>query len=194
METRKARQVGILGEPGCGKTTLALQLAKATGKKKVLIIDESLDVAAYKQYPIINAGDPKAVQQQKWMRSTYDPGQDVFQNLKANFKHGVLLLDDCSNFVDFSSQSKEMKALRSIFAMRRHLDIDIIFMSHGFTLVPNFFYPFLSHLVLFKTTDSAASRKSYINNFDAVVAVKNRVDAKGQQDIHYKEIMVLQSD
>ena len=87
-----------------------------------------------------------------------------------------------------------MKALRSLFAMRRHLDIDIIFMSHGFTLVPAFFYPFLSHLVLFKTTDSAHSRKTYINKFDAVIAVKNRVDTKGQQDIHYNEIMELQSD
>jgi hypothetical protein len=194
MDTRKCRFILILGEPGCGKTTFGIEAANATGKNKKLVIDQALMVPNYDKFKTVNGAIPAINNLQGWGRTDYVKGLKPFNNLHTHYKHGVLMMDDARQFIRSSPEAPEMIALNNIFSQRRHLDIDIIVMAHGFTMVPPMFYPYVSHLVLFKTSDSIESRKSYINNYDAVLKVKQRVDAEGMKNRHYNEIIVLQAD
>lgn len=198
MEPRKCRFILILGEPGCGKTTFAIKAAEASGRNKSLVIDKGLMVPNYDKYKIVDAASPSITNLQGWGRSNYSKAAKPFENLcnimERDRWHGTLLLDDCRQFIRSNPESAEMQALESILSMRRHYDADIFAMAHGFTKVPPMFWPYVSHLVLFKTSDSIESRKNDINNYEAVAKRKHAIDTQGKINAHYKEIIVLQSD
>jgi len=191
MAERKASLIAVIGKPGTGKTMATIQMAKAINPQKLVVIDEGLQEPMWDKYKRINAAKPDDLKKLKgwgvsdyYSEKNYPPG--VFNNMYDNLRNGVIVLDDCRTYI----KNQLADDVRKIVARRRQHGNDIFLIVHGFTNLPPSLYSYISHYILFATTDTLDSRKEYISHYyDKLVEVQKRVNQKAQTNPYYKEII-----
>jgi len=110
--------------------------------------------------------------------------KDLFVELKRYY-NGILLFDDARRYVT----TKIETTLEDLLISRRQQMVDIFAVAHSFSKIPRSFYPYASHIVLFKTTESVKTRSDVLFDIERVTAMQERVNEAANNDIHSYEIL-----
>lgn len=187
QEGRTPKQIIILGTNGTGKTTLAKKLVLNELKKEdshVLIVTP--DDMEWNTIPYVHPKFTHRIATYVGARKViYEPG--LIDNIRVNFKNGLLLFDDCRAYFTSSLDS----SLHSLLIRRRQQMIDIIAVGHGFTEVPPKFFTFATHFALFKTIDNIERRKNVIQNYEVIKQAQERINQRAEIEPHYFEIIKI---
>lgn len=165
-ETRNSGLFSFVGINGTGKTTLALKMAMATHKKIIYLLPDFSDMKTdvYKELKVF---DFKGIRKLLYSK-------DNMQLIKENFRNGVLFFDDVKMLIP--SNLEHDKELYYMLIRRRQLNIDLFFVSHGFTEIPPKLFTFINYFIIFETVDNIDRFRKYINNFDKFKQITNTVN------------------
>ena len=188
---REARVTAVIGVPGCGKTDFITGLAKKTKPDKVLIVDKGMQEPKWLRYKEINGASADAMRTFKgWARTDirgYRKGDpNVWDNIYYQMRNGYVFFDDCRTYIPKAVPDE----IEQVFSRRRQHGNDLFLVVHGFNSIPPKLYQYITHYVLFLTTDSLDNRKEYISGYyDKLVKIKDNINQKAQKNKHYHEII-----
>lgn len=160
----------VVGGPGVGKTTFLKKVAQAH-KKKVLIFDPVGDVQ-WESFPRMALGYLPA-----WRRGIKRVMEantkEALQMISLHVWNALLIFDDATNYIDYFRDESILR----IITLRRHRNIDSIFVFHSLKAVPTDLYKYSTHLLLFPTQDSEQElrRLSKIVNFEQILRLYREV-------------------
>lgn len=184
MTKRQTKTIVLIGVNGTGKSTTARKFIKselANGGRAIVINpddDDWLDLPRIDIYKPNRLRDFNGVVKHVW-----NGIEDLTQLQK--FKNGLIVFDDCRSYLDANTNTE----IRRFFVRRRHRQIDILAVTHGFTETPPAFFTFANNIILFKTNDNINRRKDVLKDFDRVAEIKTNVDKQAMNNQHYFEII-----
>lgn len=143
----------IIGAQRTGKTLFALQMIEKYPKPVLAVVPDDNE-QKFTKFKLIGIDEIKKVRGR--CKIVFDrDDKDFLKTIRNNFLNGCLIFDDTKfcirpwNYYDFED----------IVGRKRQSNIDSIFMYHGFDRIPDFFWNYSTHMVLFKTLSSEGSSK-----------------------------------
>jgi len=181
---REPYQLLIIGTNKTGKTTLTERIVKARIKKsgRALIVTNHL--GEWADTESIDITKREFIEFQG-IRKTH-MSADMFKYL-INFHNGILVFDDAKRYVKQSIAEH----LENLLISRGQNNIDIISVAHSFSRMPPGFFPYASHIVLFKTTESAKVRSDVLPDVAEILKVQEHVNKKAKTNRYYYKQIVL---
>ncbi len=145
----------FIGAQRTGKTQFALQSFKNyPATKRGLIVLPHLMEKKYEGLKTINIDQVGTFKGRA--RVLFDRDDKLFLNkIYRNYRNGFIIFDDTK----FCLRPWLYNDFEDILGTRRQLNLDMIFMYHGFDRIPDFFWNYCSHLVLFKTLSAEGADK-----------------------------------
>lgn len=171
----------ICGMPGTGKTTLAKEMVR--NKEKVIVFDFAGNT--WTEFPIMNPILIPALK--KGIKRIVGHDTDIAMKKLPKYRNGFLVFDDATNYVDYFRD----KNLIQILTLRRHRNVDSIFIFHSLRTIPVDFYKYSSYLILFKTNDTEKEIKNLmkLTKFDEIL--KAYQELKDSKNKHESKIIKL---
>lgn len=160
----------VVGGPGVGKTTFLKKVAQSH-KKKVLVFDPVGDVQwgsfprmAIKYLPAWQRGIKRIMEANT---------KEALQKISLHVWNALLIFDDATNYIDYFRDESILR----LITLRRHRNVDSIFVFHSLKAVPTDLYKYSTHLLLFPTQDSEQELKrlSKIVNFERILQLYKKV-------------------
>ncbi len=152
----------LVGKRGCGKTTTAIKLAIATGKRILVINTDNND--AYNSFELVPLDKLQKWKGHKGICVTHEPLQ-ALEILNQYQKNLFIICDDTQKYI---SQSVEKEA-RTFIINHRMNNFDVVFMYHSLKFVPPYLAMQFNQIILFKTLDSNMTElRNKYNNFNAL--------------------------
>lgn len=172
----------IVGLNGTGKTTLLHKYINQMPERKLLVIDP--DGMEWREIHTIEK--ELVADMVKGKAKIIAPDKEQLETI-IDFNNGTLVLDDCRYYL----QSRMEEVVRRTLVRRRQNGVDVFAVAHGLSEIPAVFWTYATHLVLFKTNDSAVRLR---NNSDRerikhLYAAKVRVNEN--KNYHYYEVINL---
>lgn len=158
----------FIGRRGTGKTTLARKMAKAMGRK--LIIVDTDDHPSYLDIPVINLEQLKTFSGDACRVIESDIDQ-VFIILNHYQSNAVIICEDASKYVTANIS----KAVRSFLIDMRKRNFDVIMMFHFLSDVPPYLCKQYDQMVLFKTGDNIQVTQNKFANWHTIVTKLKRI-------------------
>lgn len=162
MATRLNEILLFIGRKGTGKTTRAIQLAKATNKK-IIVLDDLVH-PAYDGFETIHESDLH-----KWKgkhaRLMFDSLDSTLNTLSHYQTNAVIIIEDSSRYIS----ANVSKAVTSFIINHRKFDFDVYFMFHFLNDVPPYLCKQYGKLVLFKTGDNIEVKQQKWSNWHSIL-------------------------
>lgn len=174
-----------LGVNGCGKTTVIRRMVRNELQKpggRVLVVTP--DDREWTDVPLVHPRFASRIATYRGARRLIFKEGDL-KLIADKFHSGLLVLDDCRTYLTANTDIR----LHELLIRRRQRNIDMVVAAHGFTDVPPKIFTFATHFVLWRTRDNVAKRKDTILDYDRVAERVRDINAKGEKDIHYHEIL-----
>jgi len=184
----------IIGTNGTGKTSLIKKIISKfnqSGSRALLVTPDDAEYTYLKDYPLI---DSKEFDFKNVRKHIFEPNH-TFNAISNNYRKGAVFFDDCRSYIPNNLESE--KEFRNILIRRRHKEIDVFIIAHGFTDIPPKIFTYVNKYIIFKTTDPIVKRKDTILNYEAVEKAVKRINDKklkivdhfGKGKISYYEII-----
>jgi ABC-type cobalamin/Fe3+-siderophores transport system ATPase subunit len=172
----------IVGLNGTGKTTLLHKYINSMDGRKLLVIDpdgmewREIHTIEKEQVGYMKKGKAKIIA----------PDKEELETI-MDFTDGTLVLDDCRYYL----QSRMDEVVRKTLVRRRQNGVDVFAVAHGLSEVPAVFFTYATHLILFKTNDSAVRLRNTSDRerIKHLYAAKVRVNE--HPDHHHYEVINL---
>tara|TARA_R100001163_G_scaffold33850_2_gene26196 strand:- start:6728 stop:7288 length:561 start_codon:yes stop_codon:yes gene_type:complete len=172
----------IVGLNGTGKTTLLHKYINSMPERKLLVIDpdgmewREIHTIEKEQVSFMKKGKAKIIA----------PDKEELETI-MDFTNGTLVLDDCRYYL----QSRMDEVVRKTLVRRRQNGVDVFAVAHGLSEVPAVFFTYATHLILFKTNDSAVRLRNTSDRerIKHLYAAKVRVNE--HPDHHHYEVINL---
>jgi ABC-type Mn2+/Zn2+ transport system ATPase subunit len=182
VQVRQSLFFIIIGTNGTGKTTLLNNTLNKSNRNNILVIDP--DGYEWRDYKEVDINFLENLKQ--GTNKVLAPTKDDIE-LLINFRNGILVLDDCRYYANKRLENE----IRKILIRRRQNALDIFAVAHSLSEVPNDFYTFATHIIIFKTNDSVVRLRQSVDR-DKLENLKNVIDRVNQhKDRHYFEIVSL---
>ncbi len=181
----------VIGFIGTGKSTIAkkflLEKLKKPGGRALVILPDDME-QGWDRLPEVSYKWPDRM---SWYtgarRLIYYDG--CLKDISTYFHNGLLIFDDCKSYLDAFTD----KSVQTVLARRRHYNLDIIAMGHGFTEIPPKFFTFASQIILFKTHDNIDSRKKVIQDYNRMLQTQLQVNKKAKDNPHHYQVIDLEN-
>jgi hypothetical protein len=177
--TRRNLCLLIVGRKFTGKTTIALELAAASGKA-VIIVDTD-EHPTYAEVPIVPLEKLKT-----WKgticRVIERNTDQVFAVLNEHQANAFIIFEDAAKYIDSNVQ----RVVRAFIIDHRKRNFDIAFMFHFLADVPPYICKQYDRMLLFKTGDSL-DRQAKFANWHSIAAKMQRINA--HKDFHHCDLI-----
>ncbi len=195
MSWRLHERHAFVGVNGTGKSTVIEKLFKSYDLKtqRIVVIAET-DPPAYEKYKRVK--DYEDLKRFKnGVIKFYDYENNPYLMLSklrelcndGYLRNGLFVFEDCTNYVD----SNPHRDVKSFIINHRMYDLDLIFTTHGLTLLPKFMRKFMHTITLFKTGEEFESERDlksigYMNSGALFSAYKEASEQyrKGNKHFH----------
>ena len=99
--------------------------------------------------------------------------KEALQKISLHVWNALLIFDDATNYIDYFRDESILR----LITLRRHRNVDSIFVFHSLKAVPTDLYKYSTHLLLFPTQDSEQELKrlSKIVNFERILQLYKKV-------------------
>ena len=184
---RTAKCICIVGKPGCGKTTISVNLMTASGCG--LFVQPQPD--NWTDRTIEADIKKKNLCHYRGIKHHIYRNDDDFLYIYNNFHNAMICLDDCRTYV---SANFEYSKVRLFLLRRRQRMLDVIFTAHGFSEIPPKLFTFITDYIIMPINDTPDKRKNCMSDemlkllTEAVV----EVNEKGKEDPHYNKWIRIQ--
>lgn len=166
--TRINKSYLCVGRKGTGKTTIAIKLAAATGKK-ICVIDTD-DHPSYKDFPLYDAANLH-----KWksgnIRIVTSEPEHVLDLVNKNCSNAFIIIEDAAKIVTANVQ----RPVKSFIIDHRKRNFDILMMFHFLGDVPPYVAKQYDYMILFKTGDSLHVAQNKFANWHTIVTKLERI-------------------
>ena len=161
METKLNECFLIVGTLGVGKTTVTLELAKAT-QKRIIVLDDVVH-KAYADFDKISNDDlkHKTTGNCVVMMDDFDLTLHTLANTQRN---ACIIVEDAGRYMS-SNISMELKRF---IINHRKFNFDVFFMFHYLNEVPPYLCKQYSTMLLFKTGDNLAKEQAKWSNWETI--------------------------
>lgn len=170
----------IVGRKGCGKTTFAKKIIKAS-RKKVLIVD-LLDHPGYREFPQITTE-----QLPTWVAGNYRIFRGDINNtlvrVNKDVWNALIIFEDCSRYIE----PNVGKSIKSLFAESKQHNQDLILMFHALTEIPPYVARMMDKLVMFRTDEVIDKPNGKFYNWETIRTAQHRV--RKSKNKYYCEII-----
>lgn len=182
MTTRLNKCFLFIGRRGTGKTTLARKMAKAMGRK--LIIIDTDDHPSYVDIPVISLEQLKTFSgiACRVIESDIDQVLIILNQYQSN---AVIICEDASKYMTANIS----KAVRSFLIDMRKRNFDVIIMFHFLSDVPPYLCKQYDQMVLFKTGDNIQVTQNKFANWHTIVTKLRRI--LKHKDYNYCETIAI---
>lgn len=172
---RDAQVTIVMGRNGTGKSTLVKTIADALGGRIVVLTMNGMP-EIWRSYPVIDAAQAKAWEWKSGIRQVWymKHEKDTFKYIHRYFRDGILILDDCRNYVTSNLDNNEY--LKHILIDFRHLMIDPYFIVHSPGQVPKQVWTFYSNAIIMATDALFAKNSVSIDSGERIVAAQKEVN------------------
>lgn len=172
----------FIGRRGTGKTTLARKMAKAMGRK--LIIIDTDDHPSYVDIPVITLEQLKTFTGEacRVIESDIDQVLIILNQYQSN---AVIICEDASKYITANIS----KAVRSFLIDMRKRNFDVIIMFHFLSDVPPYLCKQYDQMVLFKTGDNIQVTQNKFANWHTIVTKLKRI--LKHKDFNYCETIAI---
>ncbi len=171
----------LVGKRGCGKTTLAIDLAMRT-KKNIIVINTDQN-QAYKDFEIVPLRMLSTWKGTKGVCITDYP----LEALKMLNKYQSNLFVICDDTQKYIRGAVDKNAIQFIINHRMR-NFDVIFMYHALKFIPPYLAEQFNQIVLFKTLDSnMTDLKNRFNNFATLE--KKMLEIKAHKSPYYCDVI-----
>ena len=108
--------------------------------------------------------------------AVYDDSKeiDVFQNIFKYFKNGVIILDDCSQYL--SANWTNNKGLKNILTEHRHRGYDVFFIGHQPQHIPKQVWSFIAHAFIFRCSSQLKEKDMASEAAPDIVKLQKKVN------------------
>ena len=185
MSSRYAKIIVIVGVRGCGKTTLVRKLITENKQKTIICTPHNYEWTDLQENGLKTPSDFEFKGAQRHIINS-----DTLKRLPF-FSNGAIVFDDCINFLPSNPKTADGKSFMQFLIDGRHKAVDFFAVAHGITQISPCFYPYISDIVMFKTTDNLTLAKSKIQYFDELQALQNRVNERAKKNQFYCERLKL---
>ena len=172
----------IVGLNGTGKTTLLHKYINSMNDRKLLVIDP--DGMEWREIHTIEK--EKVEFMTKGKAKIIAPDKEELETI-MQFTNGTLVLDDCRYYL----QSRMDEVVRKTLVRRRQNGVDVFAVAHGLSEIPAVFFTYATHLILFKTNDSAVRLRNTSDKERIKHLYAAKVRVNDHPDHHHYEIINL---
>lgn len=174
---RDAQVTILMARNGTGKSTLVKTIADALGGKIVVVTMNGMP-ELWRPYPAIDAS--KKAEWASWetgIRQVYymQHEKETFRYIHSYFRNGILILDDCRNYV--SSNLDNQEHLKHLLIDFRHKMMDLFFVVHSPGQVPKQVWTFYSN-VWVGATDALLPKSIGIDSGERIIAAQREVNER----------------
>lgn len=172
----------LVGRKFTGKTTIGLQMAKASGKKIIAIdTDEHPAYGDFKRYTLSNLhtwkeGNAKVVT---------DNPEAALVIINKCCSNAFVICEDAGKYVSANIQQD----VKSFIIDHRKRNLDVIFMFHFLADVPPYVCKQYDYMVMFKTGDNLDEKQKKFANWHKIHERMMRIQAV--KDMHYCEMIKI---
>lgn len=171
---RSQERIIVCGTNGTGKSTLAKKIVDACiqhPEKRALAILPDDSEPIFRPYNELQQSELRYINQvaNKENKIFFTNGK-LFDDVQANFKNGVLILDDARFYTGSLDEP-----LKKIFIRSRQNNVDVLFICHGLSEIPPSLITYATKIILFNTVDSWQRLKSKIPNPEKFEKIVNEV-------------------
>lgn len=173
---RDAQVTVVIARNGTGKSTLVKTIADALGGRIAVVTMNGMP-EIWRPYPVIDASSAKdwefkdGIRQVHYMRHE----KDTFKYIHKYFRDGVLILDDCRNYINSNLDTQEH--LKHLLIDFRHKMMDIYFVAHSPGQVPRQVWTFYSNIWV-GATDALLSKNVGIDSAERIIATQRRINER----------------
>lgn len=185
LNTRSQQTILFIGAVNCGKTTMCLHAARATGKP-LIVVNKGEFPTVYDSWQKVNIEQLK-----KWTGSEclvqidIDELNNVCEVLMSHQKNTIVVFEDAFRYVP---QSIQKGAFLDLLCDLRKANLELFFMYHMLKQVPPTVANYYKMMFLFKTTDylSRHDLKKFPNT-QTIITAATRIEKKFKANPHYSE-------
>lgn len=162
MTTRTPESILFVGRKKCGKTTLCRQLIEQSNFKKILVID-TYPHPDYDDFQVIPSSMLKGWKQGR-KRIILDPLKKNYEDLQPVNDYvcnTLIILEDASKYI----VGDIPMVLRGILFDHRNKGNELLFMYHGFRIVPPKLLSNVSYITLFKIGEHIKTSQDKVPNY-----------------------------
>lgn len=174
---RDAQVTILMARNGTGKSTLVKTIADALGGKIVVVTMNGMP-EIWRPYPSIDPSKKEAwASWETGIRQVYymQHEKDTFRYIHRYFRNGILILDDCRNYV--SSNLDNQEHLKHLLIDFRHKMMDLFFVVHSPGQVPRQVWTFYSN-VWVGATDALLPKSIGIDSGERIIAAQREVNER----------------
>ena len=171
----------VIGRKGCGKTTIALELARVT-QKKIIVFDDLVH-PAYSSFDRIECNE--LTKPLKGNTVVFIEDLDVaIQKTVATQRNAAIIIEDSARFIS----SNISVSVKTLIINHRKFNFDLFFMFHSFTDVPPYLCKMYTGIVLFKVGDNLDKEQAKWSNWHKIKAVASKVNK--HKSFNHSEIIL----
>lgn len=193
QDPRLCELIIIWGRNGTGKSTLAKQLMDGLPGRKLLVTKTGAP-KIWQGVPVIDATNPAHYEFQNETRQIIarfredqpkDGKNDTFIHVFDNYTDGILMMDDCMQYLD--ANTRNVPGITDILIEYRHRMLDVFLIVHNPNQVPNKVWDHASGVIVMSTARMMDTSGVKISNVDEIIAAQKRINraflaAKARKD------------
>lgn len=172
---RDAQVTIVMARNGTGKSTLVKTIADALGGR-ILVVTMNGMPEIWRPYPIIDPAKAKEWEWKSGIKQVFymQHEKDTFKYIHKHYRDGILILDDCRNYITSNLDNNEH--LKHLLIDFRHKMMDVFFVVHSPGQVPKQVWTFYSNAWI-GATDALFSKNSVnIDSGEKIVAAQKEVN------------------
>lgn len=172
---RDAQVTIVMGRNGTGKSTLVKTIVDALGGR-ILVVTMNGMPEIWRPYPVIDASKAKAWEWKSGIRQVHylQHEKETFRHIHRHFRDGILILDDCRNYITSNLDNNEY--LKHLLIDFRHKMMDVYFIVHSPGQVPKQVWTFYSNAIILATDALFAKNSVNIDSGERIVAAQKEVN------------------